>query len=92
VARTLWIAKQDFLIRQIRRTTSAARMNATMEEDAKENPPDPDVPKIELTESTSLETHTNIVLNQKFSPADFAPSNLGKRQSQPSSPAPTPEN
>ena len=29
------------------------------------------VPKIEYTDSISTETHENIVVNQKFSPADF---------------------
>ena len=46
-AATLWIGKQDFLLRQVQRVHN---------------------------ESTTTETHTNIVLNQKFANADFIPS------------------
>jgi hypothetical protein len=49
---TLWIGKQDFLIRQVRTVISLEAM--------------PDF--------TALETHTNIVLNQRFSRSDFVPS------------------
>jgi hypothetical protein len=69
---TVWIGKQDFLIRQVRNTASAAVMKEMMDEDT-------DGPKTEPTETTSIETHTNIVLNRKFSPADFAPSSSGER-------------
>jgi len=71
--RTVWIGKQDFFIRQIRNVTTAAAMKAGMERAAKMEPSAPDGPKIELTGSTSIETHTNIVVNQKFVEADFVP-------------------
>lgn len=48
-AATLWIGKQDFLLRQVQRVHN---------------------------ESTTTETHTNIVLNQKFANADFIPSTV----------------
>jgi len=73
-ASTLWLGKQDFLIRQVRNTASAAVMKEEMDEDAKEHPENIDDSKTEITGTTSVETHTNIVLNQKFSPSDFAPS------------------
>jgi hypothetical protein len=71
--RTIWIGKQDFLIRQIREIMTAAANKAMMEQIAKIDPPDPDDPKIELTGSTTFETHSNIVVNQKFDEADFVP-------------------
>lgn len=70
--RTIWIGKQDFLIRQIRETSSAAAMKAIMDQIDKDNPAD-DHPKIEPTGITSIETHSNIVVNQKFVEADFFP-------------------
>jgi hypothetical protein len=72
--RTVWIGKKDFLIRQIRENWSAAAMKDAMEQANKIEPPAPDEPKIELTGSTSIETHSNIVVNQKFVEADFVPS------------------
>jgi hypothetical protein len=71
--RTIWIGKQDFLIHRIQEVTSAAGMKAALERAEKVAPPEADVPKIELTGSTSIETHWNIVLNQKFVAADFVP-------------------
>jgi outer membrane lipoprotein-sorting protein len=71
--RTIWISKQDFLVRQIRNVTTAAGMKAAMERAAKVVPPEPDEPNIELTGSTSVETHSNIVVNQRFVEADFVP-------------------
>jgi outer membrane lipoprotein-sorting protein len=60
--RTLWIGKQDFLIRQVRTVDSL---------DIKQ----PDSLEIRRQIITSVETHSNIVLNQKFSVAAFVPSN-----------------
>jgi len=73
-AKTIWIGKQDFLIHQVRTVTSAASMKAIMAEAAKRQPEiAARMPKTEYTDSPSTETHWNIVVNQKFSPADFAP-------------------
>jgi RNA polymerase sigma factor (sigma-70 family) len=71
--RTIWIGKQDFLIHQVRTLTSAAVMKAVMDEGAKLHPEiAARLPKMEYTDSTATETHENIVVNQKFSAADFA--------------------
>jgi hypothetical protein len=71
--RTIWIGKQDFLIRQIQEVTSAAGMKAALERAGKVDPPDVEEPKMEPTGITSIETHWNIVVNQKFVAADFVP-------------------
>jgi outer membrane lipoprotein-sorting protein len=71
--RTIWIGKQNFLIRQIRDVTTAAGMKAMMEQAKKINPSDADEPIAEPTDITSVETHTNIVVNQKLVEADFVP-------------------
>jgi hypothetical protein len=71
--RTLWIGKQDFLIHQARTVTSAEAMKATLAEAAKRLPESiAGRPKSEPQGITSTETHANIVLNKKFSSADFA--------------------
>jgi outer membrane lipoprotein-sorting protein len=71
--KTLWIGKQDFLIHQVRNVTSVEAMKAALAEAAKHNPGMPArLQKIEPQGVTSTETHENIVVNQKFSPADFA--------------------
>ena len=71
--KTLWIGKQDFLIHQVRTVTSAEAMKAAMAEAAKRNPEiAARMPKIEYSGNTSTETHEHIVVNPKFSPADFA--------------------
>ena len=71
-ARTLWIGKQDFLIHQVRTTTSAEAMKSVLAEVAKRNPEITTHPqKSEPQGSTSTETHGNIVLNQQFSNKDF---------------------
>jgi RNA polymerase sigma factor (sigma-70 family) len=73
VTRTLWIGKQDFLIHQVRNVTSTEAMKAVLAEAAKRNPGMPArLQQIESLVITSTETHENIVVNQKFSPADFA--------------------
>jgi len=68
--RTIWIGKKDFLIHQARivtseidRLTKATFVQAQLSAGA---------PKIEPTAITITETHENIVVNQKFSPSDFA--------------------
>jgi len=69
----VWIGKQDFLIHQVRIVTSAEAMKAIMAESAKRNPEmAARMPKIEYSDSTATETHEHIVVNQKFSAADFA--------------------
>lgn len=73
--RILLIGKQDFLIHQIRSTTSAEAVKATMDEDAIEHP-QIDHTRIKITAITWVETHSNIVLNQKFSATDFVPSKV----------------
>jgi hypothetical protein len=69
-AQTLWIGKEDFLIHQIRTVMSAKAMNALMDDAAKSNPGTV-LPPQKVDGLTRTETHTNIVVNQKFSPADF---------------------
>jgi RNA polymerase sigma factor (sigma-70 family) len=71
--KTIWIGKSDFLIHQVRTVTSAEAMKAALAEAAKRNPEiAARVPKTEYTDDISTETHENIIVNQKFSPADFA--------------------
>jgi outer membrane lipoprotein-sorting protein len=68
----LWIGKQDFLIHQFRRVTSAESMKASMEEAAKRNPSvAAQMPAFVPHDLTSTETHTNIVVNQKLTASDF---------------------
>jgi hypothetical protein len=70
---TIWIGKEDYLIRQVRTMTSAEAMRAALDEAAKRNPTiTARMPKIEPSASTSTETHKNIVVNQKFPATDFA--------------------
>jgi outer membrane lipoprotein-sorting protein len=70
---TIWIGKQDFLIHQVRTLTSAAAMKAALEEAAKANPSvAAHMPAIEPHDLISTETHTNIAVNQKLTPSDFA--------------------
>ena len=71
--RTTWIGKQDFLIHQVRTLTSATAMKAMMDDNFKRHPEiAARLPKMEYTDSTATEMHEHIVVNQKFSPADFA--------------------
>jgi outer membrane lipoprotein-sorting protein len=69
---TLWIGKQDFLIRQIETKTSAATLDAAMQAQANRFP-QMHLPTVSKGDVRSLEIHTNIVVNQPLSPADFAP-------------------
>ncbi len=61
--RTLWIGKQDFLIRQIENDTPAAALKAVLEAEAKKHP-GMGLPTSVAGDSKSFETHTNIVVNQ----------------------------
>jgi hypothetical protein len=67
---TLWIGKQDFLIRQIENDTSAAVLKAMLEDQAKQDP-EMHLPTTVSGDVKSVQTHENISANQKFSPADF---------------------
>jgi outer membrane lipoprotein-sorting protein len=67
-AKTLWIGKKDFLIHQVRTVTSAAAMKAVLDQAAKTTGVHP---QAEPHEITSTETHTDIVVNKEFLPADF---------------------
>lgn len=69
--RTIWIAKRDFLIRQIENDTSAADLKKVLEEQAKKHP-GMHLPTTVAGDVKSVQTHSNIIVNQKFSPADFA--------------------
>ena len=68
---SIWIGKQDFLIHQVRNVTSAEAMKGILADAAKRNPGmAPSAQPVDGIIST--ETHTNIVVNQKFLPTDFA--------------------
>jgi RNA polymerase sigma factor (sigma-70 family) len=71
--RTLWIGKEDFLIHQIQTMTSAAVLKSTLEAQMKIHPELRDVMARTPIggDSISTETHTNIVINQAFSKANF---------------------
>lgn len=73
ITRTLWIGKQDLLIRQARTVTSAAAVKAMMAEAAKSHPEiAARMQQTGIQDITSTETHSKIVLNPKLSAADFA--------------------
>ncbi|HXI73543.1 MAG TPA: hypothetical protein VNN22_24630 [Verrucomicrobiae bacterium] len=65
-AKTLWIGKQDFLIRRLRTVTSADAMRAMA---AKW---DPEIIS-DLHSFTSTETHARIAVNKRFLRSDFVP-------------------
>lgn len=69
---TLWIAKEDFLVRQIETYTSAAVLKAMLEVEARKHP-EMGLPTSVAGDNKSVETHMNIKVNQQFSPTDFAP-------------------
>jgi outer membrane lipoprotein-sorting protein len=73
MTRTLWIGKQDLLIRQARTVTSADAIKAVMAETAKSHPEiAARMQQSGIQGITSTETHANIVVNPKLSAADFA--------------------
>jgi hypothetical protein len=71
--RTLWIGKVDFLIHQIRREENVKEEQAQLDDLAKKYPQIANLSghTIIRPNNTTIETHTNIVLNQKFLPANF---------------------
>jgi RNA polymerase sigma factor (sigma-70 family) len=69
---TLWIGKQDFLIRQIENDTSAAVLKAMMEDQAKKHP-EMHLPTIVGGDVKSVQTHMSIAVNQAIPMTDFAP-------------------
>ena len=69
---TLWIGKKDFLIRQIRTQTSAEAGRSLPTATVRGNPQIiATLDRIRFPGITTTETHTNIVINQPFSKADF---------------------
>jgi len=70
--RTVWIGKQDFLIRKIETSTSAAVLKVSLEAEAKKYP-QMHLPTSVSGDTKSVETHTHIVVNEKISPTEFAP-------------------
>jgi hypothetical protein len=71
-ARSIWIGKEDFLIRQIETFTSAAVAQAERDAQIKKHP-ELRIPTAVGGDIKSTETHTNIVVNKNFSATDFAP-------------------
>jgi hypothetical protein len=70
--RTLWIGRTDFLIHQVKTVTSAEALKTALAEAAKSHPEIAAPPLVSALQGiTSIETHANIILNQKSSPADF---------------------
>lgn len=70
--RTLWIGKQDFLIRQIENDTSAADLKAVLVAEAAKHP-GMNLPTSVAGDVKSVETHLNIVVNTAIPNTDFAP-------------------
>lgn len=71
---TLWIGKQDFLIRQFETDTSAAVLKKVLDDAARKNP-EKHLPTGATVggDVKSVETHTNIVVNQALAKAVFEP-------------------
>jgi hypothetical protein len=69
---TLWIGKQDFLIRQVENDTSAAVLKTMLEDQAKKHP-EMHLPTTVSGDVKSVQTHTNIVVNQAIPMTDFTP-------------------
>jgi hypothetical protein len=69
---TIWIGKQDFLIRQIETDTSAAVLKAQLEAQAKQHP-EMNLPTTVVGDAKLVETHRNIVTNPPLTESDFAP-------------------
>jgi RNA polymerase sigma factor (sigma-70 family) len=70
---TLRIGKQDFLIRQKESISSAAEVKKALNEAARRSPGKFFPTNTPSGDVRSVETHSNIVVNANFSPADFAP-------------------
>ena len=76
---TLYFGKQDFLIHQVRTVTSNDAVKETLAKAATRHPEIVlSVPQSASSGIISTETHENIVLDQKFSPADFVPKDAEK--------------
>lgn len=74
-ANTVWIGKQDFLIRQIETDTGAKVVRAALEAQAKNNPQirallDSNDPQVS-EDVKSVETHRNLVINPPLQPANL---------------------
>jgi hypothetical protein len=67
---TYWIGKQDFLIHQVRTDISDEAMQAAWTQATKGTPET----MASFHSFSSIETHTNIVLDSQFSRQDFVPS------------------
>jgi hypothetical protein len=74
LTRTLWIAKDDFLIHQVRTVRRAEGMQPLMIGSGIDRELIVRMQGGGMLASTSTETHTNIVVNKRFSRADFLPS------------------
>jgi outer membrane lipoprotein-sorting protein len=72
---TWWIGKPDFLIRQIEQDTSAEVLKTMLAAQAKIHPElNANLQAAHVSgDVKSVETHTNIVLNQSLAKTDFAP-------------------
>lgn len=68
---TLWIGKKDFLIRQKRTVSNTEALKASSDLVTKVTGHPQPPPAQSITET---ETHSNIVVNERFSPGDFAAS------------------
>jgi hypothetical protein len=68
--KTFWIGKRDFLVYQIQADISGKAMQQAWEEMANQRA----TVIASFHDFSSIETHTNIVLNQTFSRGDFVPS------------------
>ena len=68
---TLWIGKQDFLIRQVRQVLISGG-EAILLSSIHDNPAADAGGKVPNSGFTRIDVHTNIVINQKLTPSDFA--------------------
>jgi outer membrane lipoprotein-sorting protein len=69
---TLWIGKQDFLIHRVENVISAPNMKASLAEAGRRNPQIRIPPTTVSGDARLVQTHSKIVVNQKFLPSDFA--------------------
>jgi hypothetical protein len=74
--KTLWIGKEDYLIRQIRTMVSTAALRVAVAKWIPEETPD-------LPGFTWTEMHTNIIVNKRFVRTEFLPSFPGRGFSDP---------
>jgi hypothetical protein len=69
-SQTFWIGKADFLIHQVESDTSAAALKTALDAAVKQNP-GLRLPSAGAGDVKSVETHSNIVVNQSIPKADF---------------------